>query len=140
MPVEFIGFRQSQYEKDLELEGSMSRQKLVANLPAQSLAMASGQENENPNWRFLGNSPNLILFAHRLTPKTMGALIVLYEAKIVFQGFCWNIIKLFDQEGVQLGKVLASQVFTFMQKGQEVDGGDPSAEMALIRVSRMTVK
>jgi glucose-6-phosphate isomerase len=139
VPVEFIGLRQSQYQEDLEIEGSMSQQKLVANLLAQSLAMARGQENMNPNKRFPGNRPNLILLADRLTPKTMGALLALYEAKIVFQGFCWNINS-FDQEGVQLGKVLASRVLALMQGGQEDHGGDSSVEMALLRISKMMFK
>lgn len=134
VPVEFIGFRQSQYQEDLEIEGSSSQQKLVANLLAQSLAMAKGQENENPNKKFPGNRPNLILLADRLTPKTMGALLALYEAKIVFQGFCWNINS-FDQEGVQLGKVLASRVLALMHA--EDTEGDSSEEMALLRVSMM---
>jgi glucose-6-phosphate isomerase len=43
----------------------------------------------------------------------MGALLALYEAKIVFQGFCWNVNS-FDQEGVQLGKVLAGEILTAM--------------------------
>ncbi len=139
VPVEFIGFRQSQYEEDLEIEGSTSQQKLVANLLAQSLAMARGQENENPNKKFPGNRPNLILLADRLTPKTMGALLALYEAKIVFQGFCWNINS-FDQEGVQLGKVLASRVLALMQEIRKGSKGDSSVEMALLRISRMMLK
>jgi len=39
----------------------------------------------------------------------MGVLLALYEHRIVFQGFCWNINS-FDQEGVQLGKILASRL------------------------------
>jgi glucose-6-phosphate isomerase len=136
VPVEFIGFRQSQYEEDLEIEGSTSQQKLVANLLAQSLAMAIGQKNENPNKRFPGNRPNAILLANRLTPKVMGALLALYEAKIVFQGFCWNINS-FDQEGVQLGKLLANRVLDLMRHGQETGGSDFSVEMALMRMSGM---
>lgn len=136
VPVEFIGFRHSQYEEDIEIEGSTSQQKLVANLLAQSLAMARGQENENPNKRFPGNRPSVMLLADRLTPRIMGALLALYEAKIVFQGFCWNINS-FDQEGVQLGKVLASRLLALMQEGRKDGGSDSSAEMALIRISRM---
>ena len=44
-----------------------------------------------------------------LTPKTLGALLAHFENKIMFQGFVWNINS-FDQEGVQLGKVLAKKV------------------------------
>jgi glucose-6-phosphate isomerase len=102
--------------------------------------MARGQKNENPNKRFPGNRPNLILLADRLTPKAMGALLALYEAKIVFQGFCWNINS-FDQEGVQLGKVLAKRVLALMQGAQKKGSSlDSSAALALLRISRVAVK
>jgi len=107
VPAEFIGFRQSQSGEDLLLKGTTSQEKLVANLLAQSLALATGKKDDNPNRFFSGNRPNSVLLSDRLTPYTMGGLLALYEAKIVFQGFIWNINS-FDQEGVQLGKVLAS--------------------------------
>ena len=138
VPVEFIGFRHSQHGEDLEIEGTTSQQKLVANLLAQSLAMAMGQENDNPNRRFAGNRPSLILLADKLTPRIMGALLALYEAKIVFQGFCWNINS-FDQEGVQLGKVLANRVLAFMRDGQG-DAGDHSPEVNLLRMAKMVIE
>lgn len=109
VPVEFIGFRNSQYREDLLIEGTFSQEKLLANLLAQALALATGQEHDNPNRRFAGNRPSAILLADRLTPCTMGALLALYEAKVVFQGFMWNINS-FDQEGVQLGKKLAGRL------------------------------
>jgi glucose-6-phosphate isomerase len=135
VPVEFIGFRHSQYGEDFESDGSTSQQKLFANLLAQSLALATGQKNENPNRRFPGNRPNLILLADRLTPKVMGALLSLYEAKIVFQGFCWNINS-FDQEGVQLGKVLAGRILSLMAGKQEDGGGAFSPEKGLLDMTR----
>jgi glucose-6-phosphate isomerase len=134
VPVEFIGFRHNQYGEDLEIEGTTSQQKLVANLLAQSLAMAMGQDNENPNRRFPGNRPNVILLAERLTPKVMGGLLALYEAKIVFQGFCWNVNS-FDQEGVQLGKILAGRVLALM-RGERGEG-DSSPEKDLLRIAKM---
>ncbi|MHB8150879.1 MAG: glucose-6-phosphate isomerase [Desulfobulbia bacterium] len=106
VPAEFIGFRTSQYDRDLLIEQTTSQEKLVANLLAQALALATGQPHANPNRRFAGNRPSAVLLADRLTPYTMGALLALYEAKVVFQGFIWNINS-FDQEGVQLGKKLA---------------------------------
>jgi glucose-6-phosphate isomerase len=109
VPAEFIGFRHSQYGIDLEVEGTSSQQKLIANMLAQSLALALGKQDDNPGRCFQGNRPNLVLMADRLTPRTMGALLAIYEHKIVFQGFCWNINS-FDQEGVQLGKVLATRL------------------------------
>lgn len=113
--VEFIGFRQSQRDKDMNIKGSSSQQKLLANLLAQSLALAIGKDDENPNKRFAGNRANVILMGEKLTPKSMGALLALYEAKIVFQGFCWNVNS-FDQEGVQLGKVLAGEILSAMDE------------------------
>ena len=131
VPVEFIGFRRSQYERDLQVKQSNSQQKLVANLLAQSLAFAVGQTEKNPNRNFPGNRPNSILLADRLTPESMGALLALYEAKIVFQGFLWNINS-FDQEGVQLGKRLASTFLSLMaQKGRK----DGSIEETILRVT-----
>ncbi len=46
-----------------------------------------------------------------LTPYSLGALLAHYENKVMFQGFIWNLNS-FDQEGVQLGKVLANQVLS----------------------------
>ncbi|MDG4475109.1 glucose-6-phosphate isomerase [Thiovibrio frasassiensis] len=109
VPVEFIGFRTSQHGSDLMIEQTTSQEKLVANLLAQALALATGQPEDNPNRRFPGNRPSSLLLADRLTPYTMGALLALYEAKVVFQGFIWNINS-FDQEGVQLGKRLATRL------------------------------
>ncbi|MBS0626433.1 MAG: glucose-6-phosphate isomerase [Verrucomicrobia bacterium] len=109
IPLEFIGFRKSQYPKDLEIQHTTSQEKLLSNLFAQSLALAIGQKSENPNKFFPGNRPNRILLADQLTPKTLGALLAFYEHKVAFQGFIWNINS-FDQEGVQLGKVLAGKI------------------------------
>jgi glucose-6-phosphate isomerase len=122
VPAEFIGFRQSQYHTDQEIRGTTSQEKLAANLLAQSLALATGMKSSNPNRSFAGNRPSSVLLADRLTPYVMGSLLALYEAKIVFQGFIWNINS-FDQEGVQLGKVLASHFLEHMsvvrQRGAE---------------------
>lgn len=114
VPAEFIGFRQSQHKIDLDIKSTTSQQKLVANLLAQALALATGQKNENPNRFFAGNRPSSILLADKLDPHTMGGLLALYEAKIVMQGFIWNINS-FDQEGVQLGKVLANRLLDHMR-------------------------
>lgn len=109
IPLEFIGFQKSQYPQDLEIQGTSSQQKLLSNLFAQSIALAIGQKNSNPNKFFPGNRPNRILLAERLDPYTLGALLSYYENKVAFQGFIWNINS-FDQEGVQLGKHLATKM------------------------------
>ena len=128
VPVEFIGFLESQRGQDIEVEGSTSQQKLIANLLAQLVAMATGDKNSNPNKQFAGNRPSLLLFARKLTPRTMGALLACYEAKIVFQGFLWDINS-FDQEGVQLGKVLATR---FLAEITRANRGGYSVESAFV--------
>jgi glucose-6-phosphate isomerase len=121
VPSEFIGFRQSQYSEDLVIGQSSSQEKLLANLLAQTIALASGEKNSNQNRNFAGNRPCSILLADRLTPETMGELLAIYENKIAFQGFAWNINS-FDQEGVQLGKVLANRLLDIITNGS---GKDP---------------
>lgn len=108
-PLEFIGFKQSQCEEDFDWQGTSSQQKLLANLFAQAIALATGKSSDNPNKVFPGNRPSHILIARQLTPFTMGALLAYFEHKIAFQGFVWGINS-FDQEGVQLGKELANRI------------------------------
>lgn len=115
VPLEFIGFKHSQYDQDVEIEKTSSQQKLLANLFAQSISLAQGKKNKNPNQDFPGNRPNQILFAKQLDPRTMGELLSYYENKIAFQGFIWDINS-FDQEGVQLGKVLAKKILKLFTK------------------------
>lgn len=119
VPCDFIGFAKSQYQKDLDVKGTSSQQKLLANLIAQSIGLATGKTSDNPNKVFPGNRPNSMLFAEQLSPEIMGALLALYENKIAFQGFVWNINS-FDQEGVQLGKVLANEIIDIFT-GQDVE-------------------
>jgi glucose-6-phosphate isomerase len=109
VPLQFIGFATSQRENDLEFQGSTSQQKLNANLAAQIVAFALGQENPDPNKNFPGERPSSLLWAEQLTPAVLGALLAHFENKVMFQGLIWNINS-FDQEGVQLGKVLTKQI------------------------------
>ncbi len=123
VPIDFIGFRESQYHDDLNIQGSTSQEKLLSNLFAQSIALSKGQKSDNPNKVFPGNRPNNVLLAKRLDPFTLGSLLSYYENKIAFQGFCWNINS-FDQEGVQLGKVLANKIidrFKAKRQGKKVE-------------------
>jgi glucose-6-phosphate isomerase len=118
VPLEFIGFQKSQYGHDLEIQHTTSQEKLLSNLFAQSIALAIGQKSSNPNKAFLGNRPNRILLAEKLDPYTLGALLSYYENKVAFQGFIWNINS-FDQEGVQLGKVLATKMLSLFSAKRE---------------------
>ncbi len=121
--LEFIGFRESQYHDDIVFQGTSCQEKLLSNLFAQSIALATGQHNDNPNKFFPGNRPNSILFGERLDPYAMGAILAFYEHKVAFQGFIWNINS-FDQEGVQLGKKLALKMvdqFAAIRQNKPVD-------------------
>ncbi len=111
VPLEIIGFKHSQYNQDITVHETSCQEKLLSNLIAQSIALAQGKKSDNPNQFFPGNKPNRILLAERLDPHTMGLILSYYEHKVAFQGFIWNINS-FDQEGVQLGKVLALKMMT----------------------------
>lgn len=109
LPLQFIGFRQPQINADLEFQGSTSEKKLNANLVAQMTALGIGKTDENLNKHFVGERPTSLLHGDKLTPEIMGAILAHFENKVMFQGFIWNINS-FDQEGVQLGKILAKKV------------------------------
>ncbi len=119
VPVEFIGFAKNQYDEDTSFKKTTSQEKLLSNLFAQSIGLARGQESDNPNKVFPGNRPNRVLLAEKCDPYTMGVILSYYENKVAFQGFIWNINS-FDQEGVQLGKVLANKIIDqFAKKRKE---------------------
>jgi glucose-6-phosphate isomerase len=109
VPLQFIGFGESQRLDDVEVDGSNSQTKLNANLAAQIVAFAKGQTNDNRNKEFPGGRPSSLIFGKRLGPGVLGSLLAHFENKVMFQGFVWNINS-FDQEGVQLGKVLTKRV------------------------------
>jgi len=109
VPLQFIGFLESQRKDDVEVEGSTSQTKLKANLIAQIVAFAKGKDDSNKNKEFPGGRPSSLIYGRILTPEALGALLAHFENKVMFQGFVWNLNS-FDQEGVQLGKVLTKQV------------------------------
>jgi glucose-6-phosphate isomerase len=116
IPLQFIGFKNSQLGNDVDIQGSTSQQKLCANVAAQIMAFACGKQNDDLNKNFEGNRPSSIIIGDRLTPEALGAILAHFENKVMFQGFLWNVNS-FDQEGVQLGKVLAKKVLA-----HETDG------------------
>ncbi len=116
VPLQFMGFRNSQMGSDVVIQGSTSQQKLCANVAAQIIAFACGKDDEDRNKYFAGGRPSSIIIGDQLTPKALGAILAHFENKVMFQGFVWNLNS-FDQEGVQLGKVLAKRVLA-----HETDG------------------
>ncbi len=109
VPLQFVGFKNSQMGRDVVIQDSTSQQKLCANVAAQIVAFACGKADEDRNRNCEGGRPSSIIIGEQLTPRALGALLSHFENKVMYQGFVWNINS-FDQEGVQLGKVLAKKV------------------------------
>ncbi len=110
---------------------------LIANFLAQTEALMKGKTEEEvraelraqgvpdeqlaflvPAKTFPGNRPTNSILFKKLTPRTLGSLIAMYEHKVFVQGVIWRINS-FDQMGVELGKVLAKAILP------ELEGPDP---------------
>jgi glucose-6-phosphate isomerase len=117
---------------------------LLANFFAQTEALMKGKtENEAlielrstgleepeiskllPHKIFPGNNPSNTILVKKITPRTLGSLIAMYEHKIFVQGVIWNINS-FDQWGVELGKQLAKTIFTELNGSEKINGHDSS--------------
>jgi len=107
-------------------------EKLISNFFAQTEALMTGTEHENPFRVFEGNRPTNSILVKKITPYTLGQLIALYEHKIFVQGVIWNIYS-FDQWGVELGKVLANKILPEL-KGPENTSTHDSSTNALINL------
>ena len=121
IPADFIGYKESLYGLDDH------HQKLMANYYGQMDALAFGKTKEEvhlelkvsgdeekiatllPFKVFEGNRPSNAILFDKLTPRSLGKLIALYEHKIFTQGILWNIYS-YDQFGVELGKELAKKL------------------------------
>ncbi len=137
IPCDFIGFCQA-----LNPLGE-HHDLLMANLFAQTEALAFGRTEDEvkaegtPAWLaphrvFEGNRPTNTLLAARLTPRTLGALVALYEHSVFTQGTIWNIDS-FDQWGVELGKALAEKTVPELESAEEPRLGHDGSTNALIR-------
>jgi len=85
---------------------------------------------------FEGNKPSNSFIFKKLTPKTLGSLIALYEHKIFVQGVIWNINS-FDQMGVELGKVLARVILPELQNNDEITSHDSSTNALINAYKRL---
>ncbi len=136
-PCEFIAVAKSQ--KTI----TDHRKKLLANVLAQSKAMMEGKTTDDPNTSFAGNRPSCTVLLDELCPYTLGMLIALYEHKVFVQGVIWNINS-FDQYGVELGKVLAKDVLSFIedpdQDAQEQTDSSTSGLLEAIKNMRQNVE
>jgi glucose-6-phosphate isomerase len=91
----------------------------AAGVPAKSI------DELAPHRTFPGNRPTNTILVNRLTPKTLGALIALYEHRIFTQGVVWGVNS-YDQWGVELGKQLAGVILKELEEGQVTAAHDAS--------------
>lgn len=137
IPVDFIGFKKS-------LHGDTGHHnKQMANYFAQTEALMNGKTADEvraelkkkdmsekeveklvPFKVFEGNKPTNSILIEKLTPKTLGSLIAMYEHKIFVQGIIWDIFS-YDQWGVELGKQLAGTILKDIE-GSEIADHDSS--------------
>ncbi len=142
IPAEFIGFKHSLFEDQDHQD------KLMANFFAQTEALMNGKteaevidelKSKNlsqeklkqliPFKIFDGNNPTTTLLIDKLTPKSLGALVSMYEQRIFVQGVVWNIFS-YDQWGVELGKQLATKILSEINNS-EVSEHDSSTQKLL---------
>ncbi|MFE3867639.1 glucose-6-phosphate isomerase [Flavobacterium sp. LS2P90] len=142
IPTDFIGFIKPLYGDEDHHD------KLMSNFFAQTEALLHGKSKEQvqaefdkqglpadkakfllPFKVFTGNKPTNTILIQKLTPKTLGSLIALYEHKIFVQGIIWNIFS-FDQWGVELGKQLANSILEEIST-KEVKDHDSSTAFLL---------
>ncbi|WP_433695294.1 glucose-6-phosphate isomerase [Paraburkholderia phenoliruptrix] len=126
--------------------------KLLANCFAQSEALMLGRTLEEakkvagpdkpelaPHLVFPGNRPTTTLILEALTARSLGALIALYEHKVLVQASVWNINP-FDQWGVELGKILGKVVEADLTATSVDDKKHDSSTSALIARARAALK
>ncbi len=130
IPADFIGFRTPLYD-DTE-----HHNKLMANFFAQTEALMNGKTEDEvreelraqglseeemdvivPFKIFEGNKPTTTMLIEKLTPRSLGSLVALYEHQIFVQGVVWNIFS-YDQWGVELGKQLAKNILKDIENPQ----------------------
>ena len=81
VPLQFIGFRNSQIGSDVEIQGSTSQQKLCANVAAQIMAFACGKSDADKNKNFEGGRLSSIIIGDQLIPEAIGALLAHFETR-----------------------------------------------------------
>ncbi|WP_299102403.1 glucose-6-phosphate isomerase [uncultured Winogradskyella sp.] len=140
IPTDFIGYVESLYgDKD-------HHDKLMSNYFAQTEALMNGKTEEEVMSElkgqsasaeeieqllafkvFEGNKPTTSILIQKLSPKSLGKLIAMYEHKIFVQGIIWNIYS-YDQFGVELGKQLAKSILNELSNDDVTANHDSSTQ------------
>jgi glucose-6-phosphate isomerase len=137
IPCDFIGFMHS-----LNPLGE-HHDLLISNVLAQTEALAFGKTPEEvraegtaeeivPHRVMEGNRPSNTILVERLTPRSLGSLVALYEHSVFTQGVIWGIDS-FDQWGVELGKAMAKRIVPELQAESEPELAHDSSTNSLIR-------
>lgn len=157
IPVEFILVKSTDHGSMLPVDDALTAQlarqqvMLLANGLAQSQALMLGKSEQvardeqvptaaahlpaamlAKHRTFPGNRPSSTLVLERLTPRSLGALIALYEHRVFVSGALWGINS-FDQWGVELGKALCKDLLPRLDSGQ-TDGLDGSTAGLMSRL------
>jgi glucose-6-phosphate isomerase len=128
VPVEFIAVRDPAHR----LAGHHDL--LLANALAQAQALMQGKDDPGGHRHFGGNRPSTFFLLEALTPASLGAFLALYEHRVFTSGAVWGIDS-FDQWGVELGKVLATEIAKRLGSG-DTQGLDASTAGLLQRLRR----
>ena len=126
VPVEFIAVREPAHD----LPGH--HELLLANALAQAQALMQGKQDPGGHRNFSGNRPSTFFLLDALNPESLGALLALYEHRVFTSGSVWGIDS-FDQWGVELGKVLATEIAKRIASS-DVSGLDASTAGLLQRL------
>lgn len=157
IPVEFILFKRLPLreadQQSVEVQALLHRQHqmLLANGLAQAQALMWGKTTEQAGREvaptasklmapeviarhrtFPGNRPSLTMVVDTLTPRALGALIALYEHRVLVSGALWGINS-FDQWGVELGKAMSNDLLPRLDSG-DVSGLDPATAAMITRL------
>ncbi|WP_232383998.1 glucose-6-phosphate isomerase [Actinomadura violacea] len=137
VPADFIGFAEP-----FEDRAGM-HDLLTANLLAQTSALAFGKTADEiaaegtpaavvPHKVMPGNRPTSTILVPKLTPKTLGELVALYEHIVFVEGTIWGIDS-FDQWGVELGKVMAQDLAPALTSEEPPTDAPDASTAALVR-------
>jgi glucose-6-phosphate isomerase len=137
VPADFIGFAVSNAplgdHQDLLMSNFFAQPEALAFGKTSEEVAAEGVDPEQvPHRTFQGNHPTNSILAERLDPRTLGAIIAMYEHKVFTQGWIWDINS-FDQWGVELGKVLAKRIIPELESESAPELTHDSSTSTLIR-------
>src|SRR3954447_14180858 len=140
VPADFIGFAQPNHDldgmHDLFLSNFLAQPRALAfGRSAEEVAAEGTAEAVVPHRVMPGNRPSNAIVAPKLTASTLGQLVAAYEHRVFTQGVVWGINS-FDQWGVELGKVMASQLAPMLQSEGAPEYDSDSSTNGLVRLLR----